>query len=35
MAYRSIQKMTCGMARYYHPDFQKKKKKDEGDEECT
>jgi len=26
--------MTCGMARYYHPDFQKKKKK-EGDEECT
>ena len=21
------------MARYYHPDFQKKKKKDEGDEE--
>jgi len=24
--------MTCGMARYYHPDFQKKKKK-EGDEE--
>lgn len=32
MAYRSIQKMTCGMARYYHPDFQKKKKK-EGDEE--